>query len=378
MNIVVAPDSFKECLTAKQVAGYIAQGIKKAMPDANITQIPISDGGEGLLNALEGSVIAKLISVEVNDPLFRTIRANYGISEDGAVATIEMAKASGLELLKENEKNPLITSTYGTGQLIADALNRGCSKIIIGLGGSATNDGGMGMLKALGVKFLNKKGEKIGDGGGALNELCRIDFSELDNRLSTCEIIGACDVSNPLTGTNGASLVFGGQKGGNAKELKQLDKNLLHYASIIKSDVGVAVDAIAGAGAAGGMGAALLAFFSARLTSGINLIIELLQVEKHIKHADLVITGEGKIDVQTLYGKVVVGVAKIAKKNNVPVIAIAGKVEGEIKEMYKLGVNSVFSISNKPMELSEALNQANHLIVFCVENIMRTINIKHA
>ena len=286
-----------------------------------------------------------------------------------------MATASGLELLKENEKNPLITSTYGTGQLIRDALNRGCSKIIIGLGGSATNDGGVGMLKALGVKFLNAKNEEIGDGGGALNQLHRIDFSGLDNRLSKCEIIAACDVSNPLTGTNGASFVFGMQKGGSPSELKKLDKNLLHYASIIQSDVGAEVDTIAGAGAAGGMGAALVAFFKAKLMSGIDLITEILHLEKHIRNADLVITGEGKIDAQTLYGKTVIGVARIAKKYHVPVIAIAGKVEDGIEEIYALGVNSVFPIINKPMDLSEALDQADQLIVSCVENIIRTVKI---
>ncbi len=225
-------------------------------------------------------------------------------------------------------------------------------------------------LKEAGVIIL------ITGAGGALNQLHRIDFSELDHRLAKCEIIAACDVSNPLTGINGASLVFGGQKGGNSKELKQLDKSLLHYTLIIQSDVGVEVNAIAGAGAAGGMGAAMAAFFNAKLMRGIDLIINLLQLEKHIQQADLVITGEGKIDTQTLYGKVVMGVAGIAKKNQVPVIAIAGKVEDEMEEIYTLGVSSVFSIVNKPMDLSEALGNAGRLIVSCTENIMRIVKIK--
>ena len=373
MKIVIAPDSFKESLSAKQVAQSIAKGIGKVIPEAEIVQIPVSDGGEGLLDALIEPLGGEIISVEVKDPLLRNIHAAFGILEDKKTGIIEMATASGLELLTESEKNPLITSTFGTGQLIKEALDRGCSIIIIGLGGSATNDGGIGMIKALGGKFLNKKREEIGDGGGGLDKLYSIDLSNFDQRIAQCEIIAACDVSNPLTGINGASLVYGAQKGGSPQELEQLDRNLSHYASVIRSGIGIDIDTPAGAGAAGGLGAALLGFFNAKLISGIDLIIESLELERHVKDADLVITGEGKIDGQTLQGKTVLGVAAIAKKHNVPVIAIAGKVGDGIDEIYDLGVTSIFSITDQPMQLEEAMEQADILIQSCIENIMRIV-----
>ena len=374
MNIVVAPDSFKESLSAKVVASSISVAIEKVMPDANVIQIPISDGGEGLLEALITPSKGKLIPTKVKDPLLRNIEAHYGILGDGTTAVIEMATASGLELLEESERNPLITSTYGTGQLIRDALDKGCRKIIIGLGGSATNDGGIGMIKALGGKFLNKKGETIEEGGGVLDDLNRIDVSELDKRLLNCEIIGACDVSNPLTGKQGASIIFGGQKGGSPLELEQLDKNLFHYASILKSNLGMDIKGVEGAGAAGGMGAALLAFLEAELVPGIELIMEALQLEAHIKNSDLVITGEGKIDRQTLNGKVIMGIAKVAKKHRVPVIAITGKIGNDIDEIYKLGVTSIFSIVDQPMTLQESIGNTDYLIQSAVKNIFRIIN----
>lgn len=375
MNIVIAPDSFKESLSAKSVAHSIAKAISTVIPEAQLLQIPISDGGEGLLEALVPPSNGTLISVTVKDPLLRNIQANYGILGDGTTAVIEMATASGLELLQKNERNPLITSTYGTGQLLLDALDKGCKKIIIGLGGSATNDGGMGMIKALGGKFLNKQGAPVDEGGGALDTLTKIDTTELDKRLLNCEIIGACDVSNPLTGKQGASLVYGRQKGGNTAQLEQLDKNLLHYASIISTNLNKDVKEISGTGAAGGMGSALLAFFDAKLMRGIDLILDTLQLETHIKHADVVITGEGKIDTQTLYGKTITGVAKIGQKYGVPVIAITGKIGRDIDSIYEIGVTSIFSIVDQPMDIKESMNKADDLIQACVRNIFRTINV---
>ena len=375
MNILIAPDSFKDSLSAKAVAGHIVKGIKNVLPDASITKIPLSDGGEGLLEALVRPLDGQFIKVEVKDPLMRNIEAEYGILGDGRTAVIEMATASGLELLKANERNPMITSTYGTGQLIKDALNRGCTKIIIGLGGSATNDGGMGMIKALGGKFLNKKEESIGEGGGVLKDLQRIDLSELDKRLSYCEIISACDVSNPLTGPQGASMVFGGQKGGNPQGLEELDKNLLHYASVIKSDLGKDIKTVEGTGAAGGTGMGLLSFLDAELKRGIELIIDELQLEKHIKDADVVVTGEGKIDRQTLYGKTIKGLAKIAQHHHIPVIAIAGKVDNDLEPLYQSGLTAVFSIVNQPMSLQDSISQTGELIESCVTNIFKLIDL---
>ncbi len=373
MKIIIAPDSFKESLSAKAVASSIKKGILKVLPEAAVVEIPVSDGGEGLLDALVEPLNGKRITVEVNDPLFRVIKAEYGMIDDGKTAIIEMAKASGLELLEENEKRPLITSSYGTGELIKDALDRKCSKIIIGIGGSATNDGGMGMCRALGGKFKNKNGEDIAKGGGALGDLYTIDLSDFDKRAMNCEFIAACDVNNPLTGKNGASFVYGAQKGADQEQVKLLDDNLINYATVISNDLGIEVEKVEGAGAAGGMGAALLAFLDAKLEKGIDLILQTLHLEDYIKNSDLVITGEGKIDVQTLNGKTLTGVAAIAKRNNIPVIAIAGKLGEGIEPLYDKGIQAVYSIVDQPMELNYALLNADRLIQNLVENIMRTI-----
>ena len=374
MNILIAPDSFKECLSAREVASNIAKGIRKITPQAAIHEIPISDGGEGVLEAIMTGAGGTRVSVSVMDPLMRKILSEYGILKDKQTAVIEMAKASGLELLQEDEKNPLLTSTYGTGQLIKDALESGCNKIIVGIGGSATNDGGAGMIRALGAKFLNDKGEEIKEGGGSLNELHSIDLSNFDKRIQNCEVIVACDVSNPLTGINGASMVYGGQKGGNKEDLELLDSNLAHYAKIIKATVGIDISDIPGAGAAGGTGAGLMAFLKGHLVNGIGLILETLKIEDYIKQADVVFTGEGKIDEQTLHGKTISGIAKLAKKYNVPVIVITGKIGDNIEGIYNIGVCAVYSIVNQPMELKHAIDQAPKLIQECAKNIMSTIN----
>ena len=373
MNIVITPDSFKECLTATEVAKNITKGILNVYPNAKINEIPISDGGEGLLESLVIPFGGKIISVKVKDPLSRDIYSEYGILKDGKTAVIEMAKASGLELLKDKEKNPLITTTFGTGQLIKDALDKGCKKLIIGLGGSATNDGGSGMAKALGIKFFNARNEELKPGGGNLGSLNNIDLSGIDKRIKDCEIVVACDVTNPLTGPNGASYVYGAQKGGSQETLDVLDQNLKNYANIIKAAINKDIESIAGAGAAGGTGAGLLAFLNAKLVNGIELILETLQLEAHIKKADLIITGEGKIDSQTLHGKTVAGIARMAKKHHVPVIVITGKIGEDIDPIYNMGVNAIYSIVNQPMELSTALKNADILIRSCTENIIRTI-----
>ena len=375
MKILVAPDSFKESLSAIQVAEAISKGVLKIIPNAEIIKIPISDGGEGLLDALVNDKNGKIITVKVYDPLYRSIAAEYGILNEGTTAVIEMAKASGLELLKEQEKNPYNTSSYGTGQLILDALDRGCQKIIIGIGGSATNDGGMGMVKALGGKFINKEGVELTEGGGALGELSSIDLTNFDKRISNCKIVVACDVTNKLTGENGASFVYGAQKGGSKEQLEFLDKNLEHYAAIIRNHLGIEIENINGAGAGGGMGAGLMAFLNAELKSGIDLILETLEIKKHIKNIDLIITGEGKIDKQTLQGKTILGIAALAKEYHVPVIAITGKIGDNIDEIYKLGITSIFSIVNKPMKLEEAINDVEYLIQSCIETIIRTIKL---
>jgi glycerate kinase len=374
MNILVAPDSFKDSLSASEASRIISEAISALIPSASIRQIPISDGGEGLLEALLTPLQGTLVSVSVKDPLNRTIEASYGLLDQGKTAIIEMATASGLELLSIEERNPLITSTYGTGELIKDALDKGCTKIIIGLGGSATNDGGMGMIKALGGLFLDQNQQEIEEGGGALNTLYSIDLSGLDKRLQHVEIICACDVSNPLTGTSGASYVYAKQKGASEDMLVVLDSNLSNYAAVIKASLNKDLEHIPGTGAAGGTAIGLLAFLDATLVPGIDLITELLQLEKHIKEAQLVVTGEGKIDVQTLHGKTIMGIASLAKKHGVPVLVFTGSIGQGISEIYDQGVTAIFSIVNKPMSLETAIKNATKLLHASVTNVFTSLN----
>lgn len=373
MNIIVAPDSFKDCLSAKEVGSYISKGIRRVYPKAIINEIPLSDGGEGLIDALVEGVGGKLNSVSVLDPLGRPISTEFSILEDGNTAIIELARATGLELLSEDERNPLLTSTYGTGQLIKAALDRGCKKMIVGLGGSATNDGGSGMLKALGARFLNKKGTEIREGGGGLIDLDQIDLTHFDGRLKQCEVMIASDVTNPLTGPNGASFIYGAQKGGDRKALEQLDRNLQHYGTIIKEQFQIDVANKQGSGAAGGTGAALLAFMNGKMVNGIELVLQMVGMEQYLDKADLVITGEGKIDGQTLNGKTVMGISKMAKNQGIPVIVLTGKIGEQIDAIYESGVKAVFSIVDRPMDLEEALNRAPQLLERAAMNIMGTI-----
>lgn len=373
MNIIVAPDSFKDCLSAKEVASSITKGIRQIAPEATIIEIPLSDGGEGIMQTLVDVTGGTVISFSVLDPLGRTITSGFGLLEEGKTAVVELARASGLELLKEKERNPLRTSTYGTGQLIKAALDHGCQKIIVGLGGSATNDGGSGMLKALGAKFLDENGEEIRGGGGELNRLRRIDLTNLDSRIGTCEIVIASDVANPLVGPNGASLVYGAQKGGDKKDLEQLDTNLKNYGEVIKEQFNIDVLNQKGAGAAGGTGAALLAFMNGKMTNGIELVLQMVKMEHHLAKCDLLFTGEGQIDGQTLNGKTVTGVSKLAKKYKVPVMVLAGKVGQQIEGIYGMGATAVFPIVDGPMELEEALKKAPILLQRTAQNIMRAI-----
>ena len=374
MNILVAPDSFKDSLSASEVSRIISEAISAVIPSASIRKIPISDGGEGLLEALLTPLQGTLVSVSVKDPLHRTIEASYGLVDQGKTAIIEMATASGLELLSIEERNPLITSTYGTGELIKNALDKGCTKIIIGLGGSATNDGGIGMIKALGGLFLDQYNQEIPDGGAALSTLHSIDLSGLDKRLQQVAIVCACDVDNPLTGPSGASYVYAKQKGASDNMLAVLDSNLSNYATVIKATLNKDLEHISGTGAAGGTAMGLLAFLDATLTPGIALITELLHLEKHIKEAQLVVTGEGKIDIQTLHGKTIMGIASLAKKHSIPVLVFTGSIGHGISEIYDQGVTAIFSIVNKPMSLETAIKNATQLLHASVTNVFTSLN----
>ncbi|MDQ6597058.1 glycerate kinase [Bacillus salipaludis] len=373
MKFVLAPDSFKESMTAKNAALAMEKGIKKVFPNAECVIVPMADGGEGTVESLVSLSNGEVIKAEVIGPLGKTVTAEYGLLDGGQTAVIEMASASGLGLIKLEERNPLLTTTYGTGQLIKHALDKGVSRFLIGIGGSATNDGGMGMLQALGVSFKDQGGKELPFGGGALDQLHSIDISGLDERLKTAKIDVACDVTNPLIGDNGASAIFGPQKGANSEMVKLLDQNLAYFAQVIKTQLQLDIAYIEGAGAAGGLGAGLLAFLNARLKKGIELVIEYTGLEEKIIGANYVFTGEGSIDGQTLFGKTPYGVAGVAKKHSVPVIAFAGRIGNGVEVLYNNGFNAIIGILKEVTPLEEALKSGQENLAFAAENICRVL-----
>ena len=378
MKILVSPDSFKGSLTALDAAQAMQKGILSAKEDFGITEsidiiiIPMADGGEGTVDAIVSANHGRIIKTRVLDPLGREIGSFFGVLPDNT-AVIEMAAASGLNLIKSDERNPMKTTTYGTGQLIKAALDIGCKNIIIGIGGSATNDGGAGMAQALGAKFLDKNGDDLKLGGGYLNELDKIDISGLDSRIKDVNFVIASDVRNPLCGPEGASAVYGPQKGASYEMVKILDENLEHLAQVIKKDLGRDVKDLLGAGAAGGLGAALLAFLDAKSRQGIEIVMELSNFREKVKDVDLILTGEGATDYQTKFGKVPFGVAQVAKKYNKPVICVSGSLLTGYEELYNCGISAMFSIINKPMDLKEAMERGNKLLEKAVSNIMKSL-----
>jgi len=375
MKIVVAPDSFKESLRAKEVAEIIEEGIKRVFPQVEVIKVPLADGGEGTIEAILEARGGKVISQEVASPLGERIKAHFGILDDGFTGIVEMAQASGLSLVPHPQRNPLLTTTYGTGELIKAALDRGCKRIIVGIGGSATVDGGAGMVQALGAKLLNGKGKQISFGGGSLGEIVSIDMSSLDTRVKNTEALVASDVDNPLCGPKGAARVYGPQKGATPEMVKTLEKNLAHFAMMIKKYLNKEVKNIPGAGAAGGLGAGSIAFLGAELRPGIKLMIEASRLEERIKGADLVISGEGRIDEQTVYGKTPVGVAEMAKKEKIPVIIIGGEIRGDVEALYERGVDAVVSCIDRILPRAEAMKEAKKTLRQATERAMRLIKI---
>jgi len=371
MKIVIAPDSFKGSLSALEVAKSIQKGILNVDKSIETVIVPMADGGEGTVQSLIDASGGEIVELTVHDPLFREIKSFYGIMGDGVTAVIEMAAASGLPLLLSEERNPLTTTTYGTGELIKDALNRGCRKFIIGLGGSATNDGGCGMAQALGVKFLDKNGKEVGFGGGQLSEICSIDISGIDSRIKNAEFRAACDVDNPLCGEKGASAVYGPQKGASAGDVVLLDKGLEHFSQMVKKQFNFDIKNIAGAGAAGGLGAGVMIFLQAKLQQGIEIVTQTTNLAGKMKGAQLVITGEGRIDFQTAFGKTPFGVAQVAKEQNIPVIVLAGSLGDGYQTLYDKGFNGIFSIIDKPMSLQQAIDNAAGLLENAAENVLR-------
>lgn len=373
MRIVVAPDSFKENLSAVEVAKAISAGIERVIPDAEIISIPVADGGEGSVEALITATGGKIIPTSSVDALNRPIQSFYGVLGDGRTAVIEMAAASGLELLSPEERNLLITSTFGTGLLLKGAMEAGFTEIILAVGGSATNDGGAGMARALGFGLQDKNGNPIDFGGGFLGELHLINRTQVHPLLQNVRITVGCDVQNPLLGPSGATRVYGRQKGATPEMIEILEKNMKHFARVLQKEFGVNFADIPGAGAAGGLGAGLMAFCNARITSGFGLISQLTGLEEHITKASIVYTAEGKIDPQTVFGKTISGVAQLAKLHQVPVIALSGKIEGDMTELYKQGVTSVFAIGDRPMNLAESKSEARDLIASAAERTMRLV-----
>ncbi|MDA8493683.1 glycerate kinase [Kluyvera georgiana] len=375
MKIVIAPDSYKESLSALEVASAIEAGFREIYPDAEYIKLPVADGGEGTVEAMVAATQGRVIQVEVTGPLGEVVPGFFGVSGDERCAFIEMAAASGLELLPPDARNPLKTTSWGTGELIRHALDLGVSRIIIGIGGSATNDGGAGMVQALGAQLLTADGQPIAPGGAGLSTLAKIDISGLDPRLAQCRIDVACDVTNPLVGDEGASAVFGPQKGATPEMVVLLDRALAHYAGQIAQELDLDVLTLEGGGAAGGMGAALYAFCGAHLRPGIDIVTDALHLDALVADADLVITGEGRIDSQTIHGKVPVGVARVAKRYQIPVIGIAGSLTADVGVVHQHGLDAVFSVLHRICSLDEALAEAGTNVRMAARNIAAAIKV---
>jgi len=371
-KIVIASDSFKGCLSSLDVARAAEAGIRKVLPDCEIIGIPVADGGEGTTEAMVAAMNGCFVSCEVHDPLMNPIRAEYGISGDGLTAVIEMASAGGLSLVPVEKHNPMLTTTYGVGELIKDAIQRGCRRFLIGIGGSATNDAGTGMLQALGYRFFDNAGNELGKGGQILEQIATINSADALPALKDAVFTVACDVNNPFSGENGAAYIYARQKGADDAMIRQLDKGLKQFAAVMHASLGKDIDAIPGAGAAGGMGGGFLAFLPATLKPGIQMVLEALDFENHIHNADLIITGEGKLDRQTGMGKTPAGILEVAKRRHIPVVAIGGAVE-ETDSLIQQGFLAVMAIQPGPVSLEQAMNPsfAKKQVERIVEQIIR-------
>ncbi|MEH7418489.1 glycerate kinase [Neobacillus drentensis] len=372
--IVLAPDSFKESMTAKEACEAMERGIKRVNNQITCIQVPMADGGEGTMQSLVDATGGEIYMVRVIGPLGNEVEAPYGILGDGQTGIIEMASASGLHLVRKEDRNPLITTTYGTGQLIKACLDQGINKLLIGIGGSATNDGGAGVIQALGGKLLDENGEELGFGGGELGRLARIDLTNFDPRIKDITVEVACDVNNPLCGERGAAVVFGPQKGATPEVVERLDKNFMNYANVIKAELNIDIVDVPGAGAAGGLGAGLMVFLNGTLKKGIDIVIEYTSLEDRVKNADMVWTGEGSIDFQTKFGKTPYGVASVAKKYNKPVVAFTGSLGESIDSLYEK-IDSIFSIMQGVTSLEEALVNGQQNLQRTSENAVKLMNL---
>ncbi len=374
MKIVIAPDSFKGSMTAREVCDNVEAGFRRVNKDIEILKLPMADGGEGTLETLVDANQGIIINTFAKDPLFRRIRCQYGIIND-KTAVIEMSRTSGLILLDEHERNPMITTTFGVGELILHALDLGCRDFIIGLGGSATTDGGIGLLRALGIRFLDDDGIEVELNGGGLNSIRDIDTSKMDERIKESTFTIATDVENILTGTNGAAFVYGPQKGANALMVQALDRGLRNFAYVIRQKIGIDIENVKGAGAAGGLGGGLLALLNGRIEKGIDIIIKNTNLEEKIKDADLVITGEGRMDYQTQFGKAAFGVARLASKFNIPVIALCASLGEGYETLLDKGFKAIFSMIDRPMNERDCIERTTYLLQNAAENLMRILQL---
>ena len=374
-TFLLAPDSFKESMTAEQACFAMQRGIQKVIADAKFIHVPMADGGEGTVDALVAARNGRKVAIEVSGPLtHQRIQTYFGLIENDQTAVIEMAMANGIHLIEKSQRNPLITSTLGTGEMIKAALDLAVTKIIIGLGGSVTNDAGAGMAQALGAKFLDQHDNDVALGGGQLNQIQRIDISNLDSRLKNIDIIIASDVNNPLYGENGASAVFAPQKGASTKMVEILEQNLQYFAELVESTLNLQKQDVAGAGAAGGLGFGLMAFAGATIRSGVEIVIKETRLEEKIAQADYVFTGEGGIDFQTKFGKTPFGVALVAKRLNKPAIAFSGYIGEGIEELYDEGFTAIFGIVEGACDLQTALINGEKNLERTCENVVRILS----
>lgn len=375
MKIVIAPQAFKGSLSALNVANAVQKGVRRIFPDAQILTCPVADGGDGTLETLVESSGGKIMETNVADPTGKPIVAQWGAMGDGNTAVIEMARTSGLALLTLEERDPLNATTYGLGEIIVSALNKGFRKFIVGIGGSATNDAGAGMAQALGIRLMDREGRNLVFGGAALQNLSVIDTSSIDQRVLESNFQIACDVNNPLTGPEGASAVYGPQKGATEENVRQLDSALGVFAEVTKRDLGKDISNLEGAGAAGGLGAGMIAFVEGHLRAGVDIVLDTVNLAEKLESADLVITGEGSIDFQTVYNKAPIGVARMAKARGIPTIGISGMLGKNYQIVHNHGIDAALSIANGPISLEESLQNAPSLISEAVEESLRLISV---
>lgn len=374
MKIVLAPDSFKGSMDSMHIIEIVEKAARKVFPDCEILKIPIADGGEGTVDALISILKGRIDYLTVLGPLYEKTNAKYGIIDEKTMM-IEMSAASGLPLISEEKRNPLYTSTYGTGQLIKNALDGGFTNIIIAIGGSATNDGGIGAMEALGVRFLDKQGKQVKGIGKNLIHIEDIDVRNMNPKIKDVQITVMCDVENPFTGENGATYVYGEQKGGTDEILSSLEEGMLHYQKLIKEKLNIDISNVPGAGAAGGLGGALYVFLNAKLQSGIKTVLETIKFDELLEGVDLVVTGEGKLDAQSAFGKVLAGIGQESKRNEIPVVAIVGCIEEGADSIYECGIESAISTIDNVMSLKEAMENSDKLLLSAAERMFRMIHV---